>query len=125
MITTTFTAKEAKNNFGRLLDEARHSPVAVEKNGRRVAIVMSVEKYSTFEAEEDVRWGRRAEHAHKKGYIGAAESKRLLDDLMRANQRLTWRQKELEADADIRAGRVSKKYRTIPALKRALVRFKP
>ncbi len=45
MITTTFTAKEAKNNFGRLLDEARRFPVFVTKNGRVVVVVISIEKY--------------------------------------------------------------------------------
>ena len=48
MITNVFTAKEAKNNFGRLLDEARYAPVAVERNGRRVVVVMSMEEYDEF-----------------------------------------------------------------------------
>jgi prevent-host-death family protein len=45
MTQTTFTAKEAKNNFGRLLDEARISPVSINKNGKRVAVLMSIEDY--------------------------------------------------------------------------------
>ncbi|PIQ68626.1 MAG: type II toxin-antitoxin system prevent-host-death family antitoxin [Candidatus Taylorbacteria bacterium CG11_big_fil_rev_8_21_14_0_20_46_11] len=45
MITTTFTAKEAKNNFGRLLDEARYAPVGIERNGRLIVVVVSIEKY--------------------------------------------------------------------------------
>ena len=102
MITTTFSAKEAKNNFGRLLDEARHSPVAVERNGRRVAVVMSVERYAKSETQN-----------------GAS-----FDDIERSYQTLLWRQKELQADADIEAGRVSKGYRTISALKKALARLK-
>ncbi|TSC84596.1 MAG: hypothetical protein G01um101417_127 [Parcubacteria group bacterium Gr01-1014_17] len=103
MITTTFSAKEAKNNFGRLLDEARHSPVGVERNGRRVAVVMSVERYVASEAR------------HK--------GRHTLDDIERSYQTLLWRQKEMEADADIQAGRVSKGYHTVPALKKALARF--
>lgn len=103
MITTTFTAKEAKNNFGRLLDEARHSPVGVERHGRRVAVVMSVEKYNASEA-------------FKNGHT--------LDDIERGYQKMLWHQMELEADADIKAGRVSKGYRTASALKRALDRLK-
>ncbi|MEK7170539.1 MAG: hypothetical protein AAB767_04595 [Patescibacteria group bacterium] len=35
-----------------------------------------------------------------------------------------WREMEAEADADIKAGRVSKGYRTATALKRALDRLK-
>jgi len=103
MITTTFSAKEAKNNFGRLLDEARHSPVAVEKNGRRVAVVMSVEKYNASEA---------------------FKNKHTLDDIERGYQKLLWHRMEFEADVDIRAGRVSKGYRTKRELAQALNRLK-
>lgn len=74
MVTTTFTAKEGKNNFGRLLDEARISPVAIEKNGRRVAVVISSDEYDEFESRRDAMWGERAQQAHKKGYIGTAKS---------------------------------------------------
>lgn len=101
MITTTFTAKEAKNNFGRLLDEARHSPVAVERNGRQVAVVMSVERYAESEVEHTST-----------------------DDMKRSYQTLLWQQMEREADEDIKAGRVSKGYRTAASLKRALDRLR-
>ena len=75
MITTIFSAKEAKNNFGRLLDEARLSPVAV---------VMSMEEYNEFESRRDAYWGRRAQKAHKKGYIGVTKSLKLLNDALNA-----------------------------------------
>jgi prevent-host-death family protein len=45
MAQSIFSAKEAKNNFGRLLDEARLAPVTIEKNGKKVAVLMSVEDY--------------------------------------------------------------------------------
>jgi len=99
MITTTFTAKEAKNNFGRLLDEARHSPVAVEKNGRRVAIVMSVERFNASET-------RKGKPTHQ--------------EIERNYQKLLWQQMEREADEDIKAGRVSKAIRTKRELKNYL-----
>ncbi len=103
MITTTFTAKEAKNNFGRLLDEARHSPVAVEKNGRRVAVMVSVEHYNASEALQKTQTP---------------------NDIKREYQKLLWDKMEAEADADIKAGRVSKGYRTAASLKRALERLR-
>ena len=103
MITTIFTAKEAKNNFGRLLDEARHSPVAVEKNGRRGAVMMSVEQYNASEA------------------FHATQTP---EDIKRSYQKLLWQQMEREADADIKAGRVSKSYSTVASLMRALNRRK-
>jgi prevent-host-death family protein len=39
------SAKDAKNAFGLLLDTARAEPVAIEKHGRRVVVVVSVEEY--------------------------------------------------------------------------------
>lgn len=103
MITTTFTAKEAKNNFGRLLDEARHSPVAVAKNGRCVAIVMSVERYNASEAG-------KGQHTN--------------DDIERDYQKLLWQKMELEADADIKAGRVSKSIRNKRELRQYLAKVR-
>lgn len=84
MITTTFSAKEGKNNFGRLLDEARVSPVAIEKNGRRVAVIISSDEYDEFEARRDAAWGTQAEAAHKKGYVGNEKSTALLKEALDA-----------------------------------------
>ena len=78
------------------MDEARHSPVAVEKNGRRVAVVMSVERFNATEA-------RKGKDTH--------------DDIERNYQKLLWQKMEAEADADIKAGRVSKAIRTKRELK--------
>ncbi len=41
----TMSAKDAKNSFGMLLDWARADPVQVEKHGRPVVVVMSVEEF--------------------------------------------------------------------------------
>jgi prevent-host-death family protein len=41
----TMSAKDAKNSFGLLLDQARAEPVQVEKHGRPVVVVMSVEEF--------------------------------------------------------------------------------
>lgn len=41
----TMSAKDAKNSFGMLLDYARAAPVQVEKHGRPVVVVMSVEEF--------------------------------------------------------------------------------
>jgi len=40
------SARDAKNSFGLLLDRARAEPVQVEKHGRPVVVVMSVEEYA-------------------------------------------------------------------------------
>ncbi|WP_439543996.1 type II toxin-antitoxin system Phd/YefM family antitoxin [Hyphomicrobium sp.] len=38
-------AKEAKNAFGMLIDTARAEPVAIEKHGRKVVVVLAIEEY--------------------------------------------------------------------------------
>lgn len=42
----SMSAKDAKNGFGLLLDTARAEPVTIEKHGRAVVVVMSVEEYT-------------------------------------------------------------------------------
>ena len=39
------SARDAKNSFGLLLDQARAAPVQVEKHGRPVVVVMSIEEF--------------------------------------------------------------------------------
>ncbi len=41
----TLSARDAKNRFGYLIDTARQEPVSVEKHGRPVVVVLSVEDY--------------------------------------------------------------------------------
>lgn len=37
----TVTARDAKNRFGQLIDDAQREPVTIEKNGRPFAVVQS------------------------------------------------------------------------------------
>lgn len=46
------SAREAKNGFGLMIDTARAAPVLVEKHGRGVVVVMSVEEYERLKAIE-------------------------------------------------------------------------
>ena len=46
----SLSAKDAKYGFGRLIDLARSAPVAVEKHGRSVVVVMAVEEYERLKA---------------------------------------------------------------------------
>ncbi len=41
----TLAAKDAKNGFGRLIDDARAEPVMIAKHGRPVVVVMLVDEY--------------------------------------------------------------------------------
>jgi prevent-host-death family protein len=46
------SAKDAKNEFGRLLDTARAEPVIIEKHGRAVIVVLAIEEYERLVSGE-------------------------------------------------------------------------
>ena len=48
-------AGKAKNGFGLLIDTARAEPVTIQKHGRPVAVVLSVEEYERLKAGGDAR----------------------------------------------------------------------
>ena len=81
---TNFSARDAKNRFGELLDAARQAPVHITKNGREVAVMVSLEEYKRFEKAEDALWASRASVAHKEGYLSTKASKALLSELLDA-----------------------------------------
>lgn len=56
----TMSAKDAKYCFGRLIDAARAKPVIVEKYGRPVVVVLSVEEYERLNARQRKPLGRNS-----------------------------------------------------------------
>ena len=55
----TMSAREAKNGFGMLIDTARAEPVLVEKHGRGVVVVLSVEEYQRLYQRQGRSTGTR------------------------------------------------------------------
>lgn len=49
----SMSARDAKNSFGKLIDMARAEPVAIEKHGRPVVVVLSIESYELLWGGED------------------------------------------------------------------------
>jgi len=47
----TMSAREAKNSFGLMIDTARAEPVLIEKHGRGVVVVVSVEEYERLSVQ--------------------------------------------------------------------------
>ena len=46
----TLSANEAKTHFGDMLLKAQRAPIQINKNGKPVAVVISVEEYESIEA---------------------------------------------------------------------------
>lgn len=44
-------ARDAKNNFGELLDTVQREPLTIKKHGRAVAVVMSAQEYQQMKLE--------------------------------------------------------------------------
>ena len=76
----TFTATEAKNQLGAVIDAALAEPVAVKKSGRVSVVIVSVSEYERLSALEDAYWAARAIIASSKGFVGADELAKLIED---------------------------------------------
>lgn len=82
IIMHTFAASEAKNNFGKLIDAAQRSPVAIKRRGRSVAFVISP---ADMEAIEDFYLGMRATEIMKNGkFLGVKETRKFFDKILHA-----------------------------------------
>jgi antitoxin Phd len=79
----TLGAREAKNEFGRLLDAAQSESVLIEKKGRPVAVVVSIKQYRSFIDMEDKFWEILA-NASEKGLVSEKESEDFLKSLRNA-----------------------------------------
>lgn len=55
----SMSARDAKNGFGLLLDTARAGPVTIEKHGRPVAVMISVEEYERLTKRGEVKRSKR------------------------------------------------------------------
>lgn len=60
------SARDAKYNFGRLIDTARAEPVTIEKHGRAVVVVLSVEEYERLKAIDTERSAKSLRSDKKK-----------------------------------------------------------
>lgn len=79
----TFTALDAKNRFGELIEAAQRQPVGITRNGRPSVVVISAESYARRQrvARERLRQAmeRAGRHAAAQG-LDDAELERLLAD---------------------------------------------
>ena len=67
-------ATEVKNKFGQILESAMIEPIAIEKNGRKVVVMMSMSEYQRLLEIEDRYWGELALKAIN-GFLTEKETK--------------------------------------------------
>ena len=75
---TTVTCTEIKNRFGQYLETALKEPVFIEKTGRAVAVLLSMEEFESLQTHEDKLWAEKAKKAATKGFVGHDESMEFL-----------------------------------------------
>jgi antitoxin Phd len=80
----TLGAREAKNEFGRLLDAAQSEKVLIEKKGRPVAVVLSIKEYQLLEEAQDKLWEMLAKTSEIEGLVSEKESEDFLKSLRNA-----------------------------------------
>jgi prevent-host-death family protein len=76
----TFTATEAKNQLGAVMDAALAEPVAVKKSGRVSVVILAASEYERLTKLEDAHWAARAALAKASGFADADEVAKLIED---------------------------------------------
>ena len=82
----TYTAKDAKNRFGQLIDDVRSGPVSITRNGRKVAVMISAGDAKLLDqlaqCLEEKYWSDRIAEAEEGGYLSAEEINKILQDAL-------------------------------------------
>ena len=72
-------ATEMKQRLGQYLDYALAGPVMVEKSGRPMVVLLSVDEYERLCAFEDAFWVRKAQDGEKSGWASEEEVAALIE----------------------------------------------
>jgi prevent-host-death family protein len=72
-------ATEVKNKFGQMLEKAMTEPIAIEKNGRPVVVMISIAEYNRLVEIEDRFWGDKALKAVQDGFMSQEETRTWLE----------------------------------------------
>ncbi|WP_420265681.1 type II toxin-antitoxin system Phd/YefM family antitoxin [Candidatus Magnetominusculus dajiuhuensis] len=67
-------ATAVKTRFGKYLEDSIKDPVTIEKSGRKVAVLLSIDEYERLTAIEDSYWAKKAAEAENEGYLTHEES---------------------------------------------------
>ena len=79
----TVTATELKTKTGETLDAAQREPVAIEKNGRAIAVIVPQADYERLIRLENEYWLARVERAEESGYVGSEATANFFKDMLK------------------------------------------
>jgi antitoxin Phd len=71
-------ATDVKNKFGQMLETAMSEPIAIEKKGRPVAVMMSITEFKRLVEIEDRYWGEKARKAIEEGFVAEKDTRKWL-----------------------------------------------
>lgn len=79
------TATELKMKTSETLAVAQSEPVAIEKNGRPIAVLVPQADYERLTQLENEYWLARADAAEKGRYIGTKETAAFFSEMLKKN----------------------------------------
>jgi len=74
----TINSTDMKNKMGQYFQMAMAEPISVERNGRPIAILLSVDEYERLTRIEDAYWGEKAKAAEAEGFLSEKETKEFI-----------------------------------------------
>jgi prevent-host-death family protein len=77
-------ATDVKNRFGQMPEAVVSEPIAIEKQGRPVAVMMSIAEYERLVEIEDRYWGEKELKAVKEGLVSGRKTKALFEGKLAA-----------------------------------------
>ncbi len=81
----TITATELRTKCGETLDAAQKEPIAIEKNGRLIAVIVPLADYERLTKLENDYWLARVEVAENSGYIGTEGTTAFFKEMLKGN----------------------------------------
>lgn len=80
----SFTANQAKTQFGELLAKAQREPISITKNGKPSVVVMSIEDYQAYEELKLQQLRDRLAHSVAQAEAGRVhDGDKVFDELMK------------------------------------------
>jgi prevent-host-death family protein len=77
----TITSTEARQSFSSVISAVENEPVAISKQDKDVAVIISSARYRELKKLEDILYGKAAELAIQEGFASDKQAQDLLDSL--------------------------------------------